>query len=241
MRKLLLAALAVVALPGVAQAEQWVMPTWGVESVQAHDPTLIPEVWAVDTAGLDGPWRMFKSFHVFSHTKLPVGTGVVYDNEPYGNTPRRELRHPRAYMKAFVQLAHERGLVAMLAPARTIAKYDRTCDVLAFTRCGYSRVRADYFLLQSQRLECDLARFGQFVQHATTAARSTLIVELTVAWADECVTVEQVLAAYDVGRGFTDHIALWSGPGEQFRAWDVQQAMLVDILRSIYPAEGGTE
>jgi hypothetical protein len=78
-----------------------------------------------------------------------------------------------------------------------------------FLSCGYLEIPTDVFLLQSQRLECDLEAFTRLVRGAARQSASPLYVELTVAWHHECVTSQVVHDAWYAARSYADGYALW--------------------------------
>jgi hypothetical protein len=139
--------------------------------------------------------------------RLVDGTVVMLNLEAEPVTPRRQQRRPRRTMRRFVRTAHANGLVAVLAPSRSLVKPDPRCD--DFLACGYLEIRADAFHLQAQKLECDVSAFGAFVAGAKERAASPLIVQLTIGWDDPCVTAEVVRDAWAAAVPYADGFALW--------------------------------
>jgi hypothetical protein len=151
----------------------------------------------------------FRSFLTFQASRRPAGSWVMYDPERWDATPLREQRHPRRYMRLFVAEAHARGLFAILAPALGLPGPDLECSPNEFLSCGYLQIPADIFLLQSQRLECDLEAFTRLVRGASRRSASPLYVELTVRWRHVCVTPQVVHDAWYAARPYADGFALW--------------------------------
>jgi hypothetical protein len=215
-----------VALPGAASAEVWTSRADAVRSWRSIDPDVTnaffgPESFTFNKTtqperhDFEGNAMLFASYRALVRTSpnaFPPGTLVAYDPEPAPTTPRREQYRPRRYMRDFVQLAHRRGLRAMLVPSRRLGNVDiRRCQ---FLQCGYLEIPADYFQLQSQRLQCDLPAFTRFVRGASRRSVSPLIVQMSVLWDGPCDRVPAVVAAHDAALPYADGFSLWGGPGD---------------------------
>lgn len=157
--------------------------------------------------------------------RLRDGLTVMYNPEAETVTPRWEQLHPRWAMTRFVNIARSNGLIAVLAPSRTLAKPDPKCSMLL--DCGYLQIPADAFHLQAQRLECDLPAFTAFVSGAKARTRSPLIVQLTVGWVVPCVTPEAVRDAYFAALPYADGFCMWG------HADPAQNAKGLEALRLI--------
>lgn len=157
--------------------------------------------------------------------RLRDGLVVMYNPEAESVTPRYEQTHPRWAMNKFVRIARANGLVAVLAPSRTLVGRDPECTV--FLDCGYLRLQADAFHLQAQRLECDLPRFTDFVRGAKEQARAPLIVQLTVGWQVPCVTPEAVRDAWRAALPYADGFALWGSPDAALNAKGLEAMRLI--------------
>ena len=209
------------ATPALGETGDWSAPADATGRWEVVDPELTARFYAPGTryaiphVGIvGGNAVLYPSVRRFVEVvaTLRAGTTVMYDPEPWGNTPRWEQTHPRRSMRRFVRIAHEHGLRAVLAPARGLAGPDPLCRV--FVRCGYLEIPADAFQLQAQKLECNLDRFRRFVENAERRSASPLIVQLTVAWNDPCVTPRAVRDAWSAARPWADSFALWSRWGD---------------------------
>jgi hypothetical protein len=206
----------------------WTMPARGASAIG-----LKPE-FSIRTPGTkDEPWNVRLYHNLRAYRASSPGAGgrlVMYDPES-GGTLRRELRHPRRAMRRFARLAGARGDVSFLAPAQGITRSDRSCRGRdgekagdQFLRCRYAAVRADYFLLQSQRFQCTPRVFAAFVATAARQARAELIVEVSVTRTRACEKTAVLLKAMNHADPYTDRYALWFRPEDAGRASRVVSA-----------------
>ncbi len=208
-------------LASPALAETWAGPVDAVGAWRVADLATAGSFFdQPDSMVVGSNVTRFESFAAFEATQSISTKLVMYDIESWRRTPQIEQQYPKRYMRRFVLLAHQRGLVAILAPARNIVAPSLGCNgrlgetlTEAFIRCGLAGVPADYLLLQSQRLECDLGSFTWFVQQARTQVQGRLLVELTVAWNSPCVTPDAVVNAWNAARPYADGFALWGVGG----------------------------
>jgi hypothetical protein len=156
---------------------------------------------------------------------LRDGMTVMLNLEAETVTPFFQQTHPRWMMRRFVRIAHANGLVAVLAPSRSLVGPDPGCTV--FLECGYLEIAADAFHLQAQKLECDLPAFVDFVSRAKAQAASALIVQLTVGWLDPCVTPEAVRDAWQAALPYADGFALWGSADDEQNAKGLEAMRLI--------------
>lgn len=182
-------------------------------------------------------------------TNVPPGAWVMYDLEYNESSPATsyELEHPKDALRAFVALAHARGLKVVFAPAPSLVRVPRQtwCPLRegesspeAFIRCrlaGFAAsIGTDLLLLQSQRLECDLEGYRWFVRAAALQDPAT-VAELTVVWPDPCVTPRVLFRAWRSVRPYVAGFALWSETRRyamipQIRPWAKQTATALEFF-----------
>src|SRR5205085_2431122 len=137
------------------------------------------EVWR-DPPGISPAYGaktfVYPSFAAFEAADVPPGSVVMYDIEHWHLTPRPEQRDPQTYVPAFISLAHQRGLVVVVAPAAGLlnvrgarcARADGESMLRAFTRCDLTglaaRAGADWILLQAQSVECNPERYAEWIR-----------------------------------------------------------------------------
>jgi hypothetical protein len=229
-----LLALGLIATPALASpVGTWSSRADTVQQWMAQDPAVASAFFdpgvRYRTAGM--PWiGNAVSIHTIDRfsiraANLAPGKVVMYNPEAEPVTPRFEKRHPRWAMREFVRIAHANGLVAVLAPSKSLAGPDPRC--IQFLDCGYLQIRADAFHLQAQKLECDLPVFTDFVRRAKAQAASPLVVQLTVGWDHPCVTPEAVRDAWRAALPYADGFSLWGSGVPALNAKGVEAMRLI--------------
>jgi hypothetical protein len=222
------------AAPGPAPIDTWSSRLDTIQEWLAQDSALASEFFDPGVRYRTPEMKSWVGNSVLIHSlegfarrapRLADGTVVMYNPEAEPVTPRWEKRHPRWAMRKFVRVAHENGLFAVLAPAKTLAAPDPRCST--FLECGYLRIPSDAFHLQAQKLECDLPVFTDFVSRAKALSVSPLIVQLTVGWDVPCVTAEVVRDAWRAALPWADGYALWGGATAALNAKGLEAMRLI--------------
>jgi hypothetical protein len=142
--------------------------------------------------------RSYGSFAVFKDavTTIPHGSTVMYDIEggTWQFTPDQEQANPYFYMGRFVDLAHEHGLKAILAPG--IAYRDRA-----------ARIPTDIFIAQVQGI-LNPTLYGKTVCAIAQLQAGKVYAELT-ANGEEGHTARGLYRQYKAGLKCADGFALW--------------------------------
>ena len=135
-----------------------------------------PPGW--DTTPVTG-FRAFRDYVVAS----PTTQWVLYDPERWNSTPPIEKQHPKAFMTAFVQVAHARGQQVIATPARDLmrvagadcnAKSTGLATDAAYLACGIpaAAALADVFECQAQGLQLNATAYRSLVQGAKQQIRA---------------------------------------------------------------------
>jgi len=206
-----------VLIMAVPAAASWLAPASGVQAWQANPGSGGCCAMVDLLLGNNVGW--FASEKAFAASTTTPPPAVLYDIEPWTFTPLAERQHPIQAMRAFVALAHERGEQAILSPSAQLTKFavgecaprSHEDPHDAAFRCGLFAVKGDYLLVQSQRRECDPSMFSAWLQRVARVARSKVMAELTVVWADPCVTADNMMASYRAALPYVSDFALWYG------------------------------
>jgi hypothetical protein len=207
----------VLGMSGVAEAS-WLAPQSGVDAWVAASSGSSACCAMIDLRIGDNV-SLFASGKTFAASTTAPTPFVLYDIEPWTETPLAERQHPILAMRAFVALAHRRGEQAIISPSALLTRgavgvcHPRSHEdphETAF-RCGLFSVHTDYLLVQSQRRECDAAKFAAWVKRVASVAKGPVIAELTVVWADPCVTSATIVASYRAALAYTSSFSLWYG------------------------------
>lgn len=199
---------------------------WGLH--QVLDPNT-HEVW------------QFKSLPSFRAAAIPAGAVVMYDLENWTASPTEEITHVEASLKRFVSIAHARGLVAMLAPSRSVIGQSVTCvrrsrEPVAhrYLRCVAS-IPTDFLLVQSQSLQCDTAAFAALISSVAARQSGQVIAEMSVTRL-ACASVAQLQADTAAVQSVADGVAVWSfgNNGHPLGAgYDDQVSIITDYLKGV--------
>jgi hypothetical protein len=208
-------AIVVAAAPASALAADWITPIDGARALTGPTFTLRTRMPWSEVPG--GNVFIYRDTSRFDASVLWNHALVMYDPEPWSVTPMWQQRHPVTSMQRFVEDARAAGDRPILAPARALVNVERAvCRRArsetvtdAFFRCGLASIPTDYYLLQAQKLECDLDRFSEFVEGARAAVAGSLLVELTATPFNECATPEAIAAAWQASTPYADGWGMW--------------------------------
>jgi hypothetical protein len=119
----------------------------------------VPHGWHAKRAML---FDSYREFAAAARHGLPGDVrAVVYDNEHWSRTPRREQQHPGVYAARFAHLAHQLGLTFIAAPSPVGQGRMYEADAR----------HADVLDLQLQGIESDPAAYARRVRQASKHAR----------------------------------------------------------------------
>jgi hypothetical protein len=257
---LLVMCLALVAGAGAASAAQqwWIAPSVGINAWASLAPAATEAAFGTQGFGVIIPERSypsptygqstieFKSYAKFVNaTGLQAGDAVLYDPEKWSATPLAEQQHPKTYISSFTARAHVMGLIAIVAPGLSLVQVSgadcrqRSGETQhqAFVRCGFASAAktagTDWFLLQSQRAECNLTEFKWFVRAVEGQDQGRVLAELTAAWSNSCVTAQQISRAWKTVAPYVPGFGLWVDPTLTGRSFSQQNAIAAQALKLI--------
>jgi hypothetical protein len=207
--------IAVLALPARASGRDWITSIDGARVLTGRTFTMRTRMPWSEAPG--GNVFVYRDTSQFDPSALWNHALVMYDPEPWSVTPMWQQRHPVVSMERFVEKARAAGDRPILAPARALVNVERAvCGrargetvTEAFFRCGLASTPTDYYLLQSQKLECDPDRFSEFVEGASEAVTGSLLVELTATPFDECATPDVIADAWRASARYADGWGMW--------------------------------
>jgi hypothetical protein len=257
---LVVTCLAVAGQAGHASAAKktWIAPSVGINAWASLAPAATQEAFGTGAFGVIIRERSypspaygratieFKSYAKFLNASgLHPGDAVMYDAEKWASTPLAEQRHPKTYISRFIARAHSMGMTAIVAPGLSLVdvtgadcrRRSGESQHRAFVRCGFATAArnagADWFLLQSQRAECNLTEFTWFVRAVEAQDPGRVLAELTAAWSNSCVTAQQIYKAWKAVDPYVPGFGLWVDPTLTGRSFDKQNAMAAQALRLI--------
>lgn len=257
---LLVICLALVAHAGRASAAKqwWISPSVGINAWASLAPAATEAAFGTQAFGVIIPERSyplptygqptieFKSYAKFLNASgLHPGDAVMYDAEKWSSTPLAEQRHPKTYISRFVARAHSMGMTAIVAPGLSLVdvtgadcrRRSGESQHRAFVRCGFASAAknagADWFLLQSQRAECNLTEFTWFVRAVEAQDPGRVLAELTAAWSNSCVTAQQIYKAWKAVAPYVPGFGLWVDPTLTGRSFSMQNAIAAQALKLI--------
>ena len=184
---------------------------------EALGPDYASRIWAVDLTNDLSPHEvvMVTSLAQFRAAEIPAGTTVMYDLEHWEYTPAQEWEHPVAALRTFVNEAHARGLITVLAPGFTALRSSLGCRqrkhqtaIGAYVRC-FAPLQTDYLLLQSQGVECSPSVFRSEVGSVAAVSPAHVIAELTVVPSWPCISAPLLVYDAHAVAGIADGVSVW--------------------------------
>jgi hypothetical protein len=186
------AGLAQAATSSVNSPQGWVLDLRAVRRLEAISPSLVHHFFntprtfitgasstSLERLGLSAaiPTASFTSETALARAvnqhELRFGTrAVVFDDEHWGLTPRRQQLHPAVYFQRAAKVAHQHGLLLVAAPAPNLiqAQHGKAAGTALYSGFLNRRIAAgaaryaDVYEIQGQAIEAQRSRYSSFVQ-----------------------------------------------------------------------------